>query len=46
MAPKMHAELQKLGFAVSERSISRYFRRVDHRGDPWEEFAGLSAEPP
>jgi putative transposase len=33
-APKIHGELLKLGFEVSERSVSRYLRRVLHRGDP------------
>jgi putative transposase len=33
-APKIHGELRKLGFEVSERTISRYLRRVLRRGDP------------
>jgi putative transposase len=33
-APKIHGELQKLGFVVSERSVARYLRRVRRRGDP------------
>lgn len=33
-APKIHGELLKLGFEASERSISRYLRRVHRRGDP------------
>ena len=33
-APKIHGELQKLGFAVSERSVARYLRRMRRRGDP------------
>src|SRR5262249_31107877 len=33
-APKVHGELQKLGFVVSERTISRYLRRLHRRGDP------------
>jgi transposase InsO family protein len=33
-APKIHGELQKLGFLVSERSVSRYLRRIQRRGDP------------
>lgn len=33
-APKIHGELLKLGFEVSERSISRYLRRVHRGGDP------------
>ena len=33
-APKIHGELQKLGFVVSERSMARYLRRIRRRGDP------------
>jgi putative transposase len=33
-APKIHGELQKLSFVVSERSVARYLRRVRRRGDP------------
>ena len=33
-APKIHGELLKLGFVVSERSVARYLRRVERRGDP------------
>jgi putative transposase len=33
-APKIHGELQKLGFVVSERSVGRYLRRIGRRGDP------------
>jgi putative transposase len=33
-APKVHGELQKLGFAVSERSVARYLRGMRRRGDP------------
>jgi len=33
-APKIHGELQKLGFVVSERSVARYLRRMWRRGDP------------
>ena len=33
-ASKIHGELQKLGFVVSERSVARYLRRVGHPGDP------------
>src|SRR6476469_8214398 len=29
-APKIHGELQKLGFVVSERSVARYLARVGH----------------
>jgi putative transposase len=33
-APKIHGELQKLGFVVSERSVARYLRRIQRRSDP------------
>jgi transposase InsO family protein len=32
-APKIHAELQKLGFVISERTVARYLRRIAHRGN-------------
>jgi hypothetical protein len=38
-APKIHGELQKLGFVVSERSVARYLRRICRRGDPATESA-------
>ena len=31
-APKIHGELQKLGFVVSERSVARYLARAGRRG--------------
>jgi len=33
-APKIHGELLKLGLVLSERSVSRYLRAVQRRGDP------------
>jgi transposase InsO family protein len=33
-APKIHGELQKLGFEVSERTVARYLRCLRRRGDP------------
>ena len=33
-APKIHGELQKLGFVVSERSVARYLRRIRRHSDP------------
>jgi hypothetical protein len=33
-APRIHGELLKLGFNISERSVARYLRRVGRRGDP------------
>ncbi len=32
--PPIHAELQKFGFVVSERTVARYLRRIRRRGDP------------
>ena len=32
-APKIHGELFKLAFVVSERTVARYLRRVRRRGD-------------
>jgi len=40
-APKIHGELVKLGFVVSERTVARYLRRLRRRGDPghrWHTF--------
>jgi hypothetical protein len=37
-APKIHGELQKLGFAVSERSVARYLRRIRRPGDPGQQW--------
>jgi hypothetical protein len=31
-APKIHRELQKLGFTISERSVARYLRSIIRRG--------------
>ena len=33
-APKIHGELLKLGFVVSERTVARYLRSIDRCGDP------------
>jgi len=40
-APKIHGELQKLGFVVSERSVSRYLRGIQRRGDPGKRWLAL-----
>jgi transposase InsO family protein len=37
-APKIHGELQKLGFVVSERTVARYLRRIQRRGDPGKKW--------
>jgi putative transposase len=43
-APKIHGELLKLGFQVSERTVGRYLRRLHpgHRGNAQNWFAFLS----
>jgi len=33
-APKIHGELLKLGFDISERTVARYLRPIHRRGDP------------
>jgi transposase InsO family protein len=33
-APKIHGELLKLGFELSERSVSRYLHNIERHGDP------------
>ena len=33
-APRVHGELLKLGFVVSERSVARYLRRIRRRPNP------------
>ena len=37
-APKIHGELQKLGFIVSETSVGRYLRSVRRPGDPGKQW--------
>jgi putative transposase len=37
-APKIHGELLKLGFAISERTVARYLRRIRRRGDPGKQW--------
>ena len=37
-APKIHGELLKLGFVVSERSVARYLRRVQRRRGPGQRW--------
>jgi putative transposase len=37
-ATKIHGELQKLGFVVSERTVARYLRRVPRRGGPTQSW--------
>jgi transposase InsO family protein len=37
-APRIHGELQKLGFVVSERSVARHLRRIRRRSDPGKQW--------
>ena len=37
-APKIHGELQKLGILVSERSVARYLRPIQRRGNPGKQW--------
>src|SRR5215470_9594888 len=37
-APKIHGELQRLGFMLSERTVARYLRRIQRRGDPGKKW--------
>src|SRR5262245_246693 len=37
-APKIHGELLKLGFVVSERTVARYLRRIRRRRDPGQRW--------
>jgi hypothetical protein len=37
-APKIHGEIQKLGFVLSERTVARYLRRLQRRGDPRKQW--------
>ena len=43
-APRIHGELQKLGFVDSERTAARYLRRIQRRSG--QTVAGISAQPP
>jgi putative transposase len=37
-APRIHGEMLKLGFAVSERTVARYLRRIQRRSDPGKKW--------
>jgi len=37
-APKIHGELLKLGFMISECTVARYLRRLRRRGDPGQHW--------
>jgi hypothetical protein len=46
-APRIHGELLKLGFAVSERSVSRWIRQAPRDADPvkqWQTFLRIHRE--
>ena len=44
-APKIHGELLKLGFTLSERSVSRYLHTIQRRGDPGKHWlAGIVSD--
>ncbi|HKD91057.1 MAG TPA: helix-turn-helix domain-containing protein, partial [Terriglobales bacterium] len=42
-APRIHAELQKLGFTLAERTVARYLRRSVRRGDPGQKWLAFLA---
>ena len=42
-APKIHGELLKLGFEVSERTVARYLRRLWRRSDPAKRWLAFLA---
>jgi len=42
-APKIHGELLKLGFEVSERTVARYLHRLRRRGDPAKRWLAFLA---
>ena len=42
-APKIHGELLKLGFVVSERTVARYLRHLRRRGDPGKNWLSFLA---
>jgi hypothetical protein len=43
-APKIHGELLKLGFEVSERTVARYLRRLrPRRGDSSQHWLAFLA---
>ena len=40
-APKIHGELQKLGFVLSERTVARYLSRIQRRGDAAKKWSAF-----
>jgi hypothetical protein len=45
-APRIHGELLKLGFDLSETTVSRWIRRVPRSLDPGKRWADVSKESP
>jgi putative transposase len=37
-APRIHGEMQKLGFVISERTVARYLRRMRRRGNSGKQW--------
>jgi putative transposase len=42
-APRIHGELLKLGFEISERTVARYLRQLRRRGDPGQRWLSFLA---
>src|SRR6478736_3582 len=42
-APKIHGELLKIGFEISERTVARYLQRLRRRGDPAKRWLAFLA---
>jgi putative transposase len=42
-APKIHGELLKIGFEVSERTVARYLQRMRRHGDPAKRWLAFLA---
>ena len=42
-APRIHGELRKLDFEISERTVARYRRRLRRRGDPAKRWLAFLA---
>jgi putative transposase len=40
-APKIHGELQKLGFVLSERTVARYLSQIQRRGDAAKKWSAF-----
>jgi len=44
-APRIHGELLKLGFDISERTVSRWVKRANHNPDPARRSLSVLREP-